>query len=128
MMMGRTVAKGQIGFFTKDQANEAVKLGRATIVSEARYKLWPDNINKGLDNGSNYFLLKMGVGYKTVETEKPLTIDIKSKVNIWPFSESIGTKYDLNEALKGLSQEEQSKIFALWKSKKEVIEYANHIQ
>ena len=128
MMMGRTVAKGQVGFFTKDQANEAVKLGRATIVSEARHKLWPDNINKGLDNGSNYFLLKMGIGYKTVETERPLTIDIKSKVNIWPFSESIGTKYDLNEALKGLSQEEQSKIFALWKSKKEVIEYANHIQ
>lgn len=128
MIMGRTVAKGQIGFFTKNQANEAVKLGRATIVSEVRHKLWPDNINKGLDNGSNYFLLKMGIGYKTIETKTPLTIDIKSKVNIWPFSESIGTKYDLNEALRGLSQEEQSKIFALWKSKKEVIEYANHIQ
>lgn len=126
--IGRSVAQGQIGFFKMNVAEEAVKLGRAEIVSEPRYKLWQDEINKGMDNSSNYFLLKMGVGYKTVETTKPLTIDIKSKQNIWPFSDKLGTKYDLNKALEGLSHEEQSAIFALWKREnKEVIEYANNL-
>jgi hypothetical protein len=128
MAQGRTVGKGNIGFFKPDQAHEAVKLGRAEIVGEPRYKLWRDDINRGLDNSSNYFLLTVGVGYKTVETERPLTIDIKGSENIWPFSEKIGVKYDLAKTLEGLSQEEQSAIVALWKRKnKEVIEYANNL-
>ncbi len=126
--VGRTVAKGQKGFFKIEQAKELEKLGRVEIVSGPRYKLWKDEITRGLDNNSNYYLLTLGVGYKTVETDKPLTIDIKGKDNIWPFSEKIGTKYDLNKALEGLSQEEQSAIFALWMKQKELIEFANHIQ
>jgi len=128
MAQGRTVGKGQTGFFKIAQAEEAVTLGRAEIISKPRYKLWRDDINKGLDNSSNYFLLTVGVGYKTVETQKPLTIDLKSKVNIWPFSDTIGTKYELNEALEGLSQEEQSAIFALFKQRKQAIEYAGNLQ
>ena len=126
-MIGRSVAKDQIGFFKIEHAEEAVKLGRAEIVGEPRYKLWQDEINKGMDNSSNYFLLKMGVGYKTVPTVKPLTIDIKGKENIWPFSDSLGVKYDIAKAMEGLSQEEQSAICALWKRKTEPIEYANHL-
>lgn len=128
MAQGRTVAEGNIGFFKPSQAKELEGLGRVEILNGPRYKLWRDDINKGLDNSSNYFLLTVGVGYKTVPTEKPLTIDIKGKDNIWPFSESLGTVYDLNKALEGLSQEEQSRIFALWKREhKQPIEYANAI-
>lgn len=129
MAIGRTVVKGEKGFFTVDQAKELEKLGRVEIIGEPRYRLWRDELNKGLDNNSTFFLMTQGIFHKTVKTEKPLTIDIKSKDNIWPFNPNIGTKYDLNEALEGLSQDEQSMIFALWKnSKKEVVEYANAVQ
>lgn len=125
MAQGRTTGKGKKGFFRVDQAAELKILGRVEVLGEAKYKLWNDMIDRGLDNNSNYFLLTVGVGYKTVPTEKPLTIDIKSKVNIWPFNEKLGTKYELNQALQGLSQEEQSAVFALFKSKKQPVEYAN---
>lgn len=125
---GRTTAKGQVGFFKIEQAEEIEKLGRGKIVSGPRYKMWKDELNRSLDNSSNYYLLTLGVGYKTVKTEKPLTIDIKSKENIWPFSEKVGVKYDIEKALEGLSQEEQNALCVLWKGKvKRNIEYANHL-
>lgn len=109
----RTVAKGKVGFFRPEVAEELEKLGRVTILGTPRYKLWRDDISRGLDNSSNYFLLTLGVGYKTVPTEYPLTIDIKSDVNIWPFNETLGTKYDLEKALQGLSNEEKNAIRCL---------------
>lgn len=124
---GRTVGAGQIGFFLIEQAKELEALGRLRITGEPRYRLWKDEINRGLDNNSDYFLMTQNVGHKTVETGKPLTIDIKGKDNIWPFSDRIGTAYDLNKALEGLSQEEQSAIFALWKRKPQLIEYADRV-
>lgn len=125
---GRTTAKGETGFFNLSQAEELEKLGRLKISGKPRYKLWKDEINKGLDNSSNYFLLQMGIGNKGVATEKPLCIDIKGPDNIWPFNERIGTVYDLNKALEGLSQDEQSAIFALWKRNKvNNIEYAHTV-
>lgn len=125
---GRTTAQGQKGFFLIEQAEELQTLGRVEIVGKPRYKLWKDEINKGMDNSSNYFLLTVGVGYKTVPTDRPLTIDIKGPDNIWPFSDKLGTAYDLDKALEGLSQEEQSRIFALFKNqRKEVVEYANNL-
>lgn len=128
MGRGRTTARGETGFFSISQAEELEKLGRLKISGKPRYKLWKDEINRGLDNSSNYFMLQMGVGSKTVATEKPLTIDIKGPDNIWPFSDKIGTVYDLNKALEGLSQDEQSAIFALWKRNKvNQIEYAHTV-
>ncbi len=127
MCAGRTTAQGQEGFFLVSQAEELQKLGRVDIIGKPRYRLWQDELNKKLDNSSNYFLFKMGVGFKTVETDRPLTIDIKGDENIWKFSNELGTKYDLNLALEGLSQAEQSAIFALWKRSKPVIEYANSL-
>lgn len=126
---GRTTPKDQVGFFKPDQAKELEKLGRVKILSGPRYRLWRDEINKGLDNSSDYFFMKNGIGHRAIKTNKPLCIDIKGKDNIWPFNPKLGTRYDLNEALEGLSQEEQSMIFALWKKeRREPIEYANHIQ
>jgi hypothetical protein len=113
LAQGRTTGKGKVGFFKVDQANELEKLGRVEIVGQPRYKLWRDDINRGLDNSSNYFLFTVGVGYKTVETTKPLCIDIKSEVNIWKFSPSLGTSYELDKALEGLSNKEKEMILSL---------------
>lgn len=125
---GRTTAKDQTGFFNLSQAEELEKLGRLKISGQPRYKLWKDEINRGLDNSSSYFLMQMGIGNKAVPTDKPLCIDIKGPDNIWPFNERMGTVYDLNKALEGLSQDEQSAIFALWKRNKvNNIEYAHTV-
>lgn len=124
---GRSTNAGHTGFFLIDQAKELEMLGRVEITGQPRYRLWKDDINRGLDNSSDYFLMTQNIGHKTVETDKPLTIDIKGKDNIWPFTDKIGTSYDLNKALEGLSQEEQSAIFALYKQRKELIEYADRV-
>lgn len=124
---GRTTAKGKKGFFTVGAAKELESLGRLEIIGEPRYRLWKDDINRGLDNNSDFFLMTQGIGHRTVPTTKPLCIDIKGEDNIWKFNPKLGTAYDLNEALNGLSQEEQSMIFALWKKKRNLIEYANSI-
>lgn len=126
---GRSTPKGHTGFFNIEQALELQGFGRLQISGQPRYKLWKDEINRGLDNSSNYFMLQMGIGSKAVTTDKPLCMDIKGRDNIWPFSEAIGTPYPIEKALEGLSNEEQSRICALWKREKvNEIEYANVIQ
>lgn len=127
MCLGRSTIKDSVGFFKVEQAQELEKLGRVKILGEPRYRLWRDDINRGLDNSSDYFFMKNGIGHRAIKTTKPLCIDIKGKDNIWPFNPKLGSVYDLNEALRGLSQEEQSKIFALWKRRTDV-EYANSLQ
>ena len=127
MAPGRTTAEGYKGFFKVGQAIEMQELNRVKILSAPRYRLWKDEINKGLDNNSDFFLMTQGIGHTTVPTEKPLTIDIKGPDNIWPFNPKIGTAYELDKALEGLSQEEQAAIFALWKQRKQPIEYADHL-
>lgn len=129
MAMGRSTAKGQIGFFKVEQAEELEKLGRVKILGKPRYRLWRDEINKGLDNNSDFFFMKNGIGHRAIKTDKPLCIDIKGKDNIWPFSERVGVPYDIEKALEGLSEEEQSMVCALWKRRRtEGIEYANRLQ
>jgi len=128
MQRGRSTAAGQEGFFKVEVAKELEGLGRVQIIGEPRYKLWKDEINKGLDNNSDFFFMTQCIDSKKVETDKPLCLDIKGKDNIWPYSSQIGTAYELNKALEGLSQEEQAMIFALWKkNRKENIEYAHTV-
>lgn len=129
MAMGRSTAKGQNGFFKVEQAQDLEKLGRVKILGKPRYRLWRDEINKGLDNNSDFFFMKNGIGHRAIKTDKPLCIDIKGKDNIWPFSERVGVPYDIEKALEGLSEEEQSMVCALWKRRRtEGIEYANRLQ
>lgn len=126
--MGRSTAKGTNGFFKVDQAKELESLGRVKILGEPRYRLWNDTINKGLDNNSDFFFMKNGIGHKAIKTEKPLCMDIKGRDNIWAFNPKLGTPYNIEEALDGLSQDEQSMICALWKrNKANGIEYANSL-
>ncbi len=75
-------------------------------------KLWPDNIDKGLDNNSTYILAKKGFGERRVSCDHPVVLSLKSDVNIWPF-ESTGMEYPLNKALEGLSEEEVNAIQSL---------------
>lgn len=129
MSPGRSIGAGQKGFFKVEVAKELEGLGRLEILGEPRYRLWKDDINRGLDNNSDFFLMTQGVEHKTVKTDKPLVIDVKGPDNIWPFSDRIGERFDLNSALEGLSQEEQSFLFSLIKRQKpKDIEYAHHIQ
>ena len=122
MARGRTVGKGNKGFFPLLVARELEGLGRVEITGEPRYRLWKDDIVRGLDNNSDYFLMTQLIGHRTVPTTKPLCIDIKGVDNIWPYNAKLGTAYDLDQALEGLSNEEKSAIFALWKRKH--IDYA----
>jgi hypothetical protein len=124
---GRTTPKGKKNFFKIPMAKELEQLGRLEIISAPRYRLWKDDINRGLDNNSDYFLMTQGIGHRAIKTNEPLTIDIKGKDNIWPYDPKIGTAYDLNEALKGLSEEEKSMIFNLWKRNHNRVEYAHTV-
>ncbi len=125
---GRSTRAGHEGFFSVPVAKELESLGRVKLLREPRYRLWKDDINRGLDNNSDYFFMTQLLDSKKVETDKPLCIDIKGKDNIWPFSNQIGTLYDLNKALEGLSQEEKSMIFALWKKQHpKTVEYADNL-
>ena len=128
MAIGRTTAEGERGFFKVEMAEEQEKLGRIKILGKPRYRLWKDDINRGLDNNSDFFFMKNGIGHRAIKTDKPLCIDIKGEDNIWKFSPKLGTPYDLEKALEGLSQEEQSRIVALWKREhNKPIEYADNI-
>lgn len=74
--------------------------------------LWVDKLNMGLDNASTVALAKKGFGERRISTAEPVVIDLKSEVNIWPF-EKKGIEYPLEEALKGLSEEEVNAIKCL---------------
>lgn len=97
---------------TKHMAYYGTGRAISRIALEAVSKLWPDNINKGLDNNSTYILAKNGFGEKRVACDDPVVLSLKSDVNIWPF-ESLGIEYPLDKALNGLSEEEINAIRCL---------------
>jgi len=74
--------------------------------------IWPDNINKGLDNNSTMIMARKGFLEKRIATSEPVAIGLKSDVNIWPF-EKLGSEYSLEQALNGLSNEEINAIQCL---------------
>lgn len=76
-------------------------------------KLWPDKSNRGLDSSSMMAIAISGYTQKWFKSEEPLSIDIKSEVNIWGFQKT-GKKYPLEKALKGLSEEEIEAIKYLY--------------
>src|SRR5688572_1076217 len=98
-----------------DTATENEKLGRLKIISPPKYRLWQDDLKRGLDNNSTYFLMINGIGHKTVKSEKALGIDIKSNVNIWPYNHLVGVPANIEEVIDGLSDQEKSALFNLMK-------------
>lgn len=98
------------------QTRTSFGLGRAIsrkAIDKVGTKLWADRLNKGMDNNSNFFFARHGVLEKKVISSEPLAIDIKGPDNIWPFNYLIGSPYELDEALTGLSEEETNAIRSL---------------
>lgn len=80
------------------------------------FKIWPDALNRGLDNASVFKLAREGgFWYKQLKPGLvPLVFDIKSQDNIWPFNHLTGCEYDVNRLLDRISTEEVNAIKDLW--------------
>jgi len=123
--VGGTTGEGMPGFLKYDQAKELEGLGRVEITGQPRYKIWKDDIMKGLDNSSTFLFHKNLIGHKAVDTKEPLVIDIKSETNIWKFESEVGERYSLEKVMEGLSEDEKSALAILMKeSHKKGIEKA----
>ena len=81
------------------------------FLEKAKWTLWKDHINKGMDNNSIFKMATLNIGYKMVPPmETPGVIDIKSDVNIWKFNPQLGRAYDVKEVFKKLSPVEVEMI------------------
>jgi hypothetical protein len=79
------------------------------------FVLWPDKLNKGLDNQSVFSLYKKGFKYWQVpDSNIPLVIDVKSETNIWKFNHLLGEPFDLNILLEKLSLKEIEHLKQCW--------------
>lgn len=87
-----------------------------TALEAMNWRIWPDNLNKGLDNASVFKIAREGgFWYQQIKSgEVPLVFDVKSDVNIWPFNHLIGKDYDVNQLLERLSESEVDAIKNLW--------------
>lgn len=92
------------------------KFGAGRAISRAAvekiHPLWNAQKFNGLDGNSVFNLGKKGILGKAYESQKPLVIDIKSEVNIWPF-QKVGHPYTFEESIEGLSEEEITAIKCL---------------
>lgn len=70
-------------------------------------RLWKDSLNQGLDFSSDMILRNHGIEQKLYQSDRPLAVDLKSSVNIWPFSHYREVSDD---ALYFLSNEERDAI------------------
>ncbi len=87
-----------------------------------KYKLWDDMAQSGMDNYSDKMMDRAGFKCKSIFTDDPLAVDIKSRVNIWKFNKAAGQPYDLEEFLKGFSDDERVMVLNLLR--KENVEYS----
>jgi len=87
-------------------------IGRA-YRKDILFEMWPADLNRGMDNWSEFNLQQKGFIPKKHTTERPLALDIKSDVNIWSYDEVKGNPTDREIALEGLSQEEKELIDVL---------------
>jgi hypothetical protein len=66
------------------------KFARAHLIKieerKGKPKLWPDNVNQGLDYQSDCILTSNRIRQKLITPTRPLIVDLKSDVNIWKFS------------------------------------------
>ena len=85
-------------------------LGRKVI---EQTEVYSDKINQGIDKHVLFHLTLKGFSPKFIHTERPLTIDIKSDVNIWKYSSSVGRKISFQEVVEGLGADEIEAIESL---------------
>lgn len=80
--------------------------------------IWNGSKNRGLDHSATINLCHRGIMEKRFSSAEPLSIDIKSEVNLWAYRK-IGKPYELEDALDGLSSEEKEMICSLVKNPSE---------
>lgn len=76
--------------------------------------IWHGLKNRGLDHSATLNLAHRGIMERRFSSEEPVSIDIKSEVNLWPYRK-IGKEYSLEDALDGLGEEETEMICSLLK-------------
>lgn len=113
MSPGRTVNKGELGFFPLESAKQMEAVGQAKIIGGEVHKLWKDSLTRCLDNDSTFFMATQGLIAYKVKFSEPVAIDIKGKDNIWTFNPDAGTPYGLEKVLQGLSEDEKTAIKSL---------------
>ena len=66
-----------------------------------------------MDNNSSLHLAQNGFMPHGVKTDIPLVVALKSEMNLWSYTMIGGSKYPLDDALNGLSEEEINAIRCL---------------
>lgn len=77
------------------------------------FALWEDGRSRGMDNSSCRILALNRIMQRGVKSEEPIAISLKSAENIWSYKGMPGTKYPLEKALSGLSEQEINAIQCL---------------
>ncbi|HYF69090.1 MAG TPA: hypothetical protein VD884_13195 [Ohtaekwangia sp.] len=77
------------------------------------FTLWHDAKNRGLDNSSSINMAVNRISQRGIRSEQPLSVALKSDVNLWSYNVIKGVKYPIESALNGLSEEEVTAIKAL---------------
>lgn len=88
-----------------------------SALEKMNFSIWKDEISKGMDNNSVFAFMRKGIGYQKVPVmDFPGVVDIKSKVNVWHFSNyaRAGTEYDIDEIFSRISPDEVSVIKSLY--------------
>ncbi len=91
--------KSTAGRFGKHGKGETVYIPKYQAISPEDYEitgeawhLWPDNTFGSTDWDSENWLLWNGYGCKTIETHKPMILDIKTDANISKWADFAGNK------------------------------------
>lgn len=81
------------------------------VLESVEWRLWNDDINRGLDNDSIRKMKSANVNYfKVPPMDVPGVIDIKSDENIWKFNYFLGSGYEIEKVLNKLSKSEVDKL------------------
>lgn len=85
------------------------------LLEKVKFRLWKDDLNRGLDNNSIYSVMRNRIGYMQVKaSDFPMVIDVKSKDNIWKFDHGLGVEYDKQKLFEKLSEKEVELIESLY--------------
>lgn len=78
------------------------------------WKLWRDDLSRGLDNYSVQLLYDNGIKYWQIPpSDHPKVVDVKSEVNIWPFNHLNGGPYDFDKIKEHLTDDENEFLTCL---------------
>ena len=79
--------KGDLALRTKNEALSIIKYGYGELVRimYSDREVYPDDKNSTLDFTSEFNITCKGYKVEMIETNRVLVLDIKSKINIWPF-------------------------------------------